>query len=193
MLPSRPRGTAGSGAHPGAARGRPSSPRATIVPGRPGLRAAASVVLPLSAAICYVAAGAVNAADLVFGRRPSVAGAVWSAVYVTVWLACAVQAGRSRHSRQLRWTAVFWAVVIGGTALCGAFLRLNLGTGAAIPGGWVAPAVLLVVAAPLYGLVGLLHVEPLLAMLGVALGAAVLTMALALVARRLRPLTGTAG
>ena len=114
-------------------------------------------------------------------------GVVWSALYVAVWLAFAVQAGRSSNSRPLRWTTVFWAVVIGGTALCGTFLRLNLGTGAAIPGGWVAPATLLVVAAPLYGLVGLFGLDPLLAMLCVAAGAAVLTMVLALTARRLRP------
>ncbi len=199
MTPSRHRGTAGQSLPPDPASARPPVSAGPAALGRRGVgltgppAAALQWVLPALGLACALVAGALNAADLIFGRRPATAGMAWSVAYLAVWLAYAVQAGRSRSSRPLRWAAMFWAVVVGGTILCGALLRLNLGTGAAMPGGWVAPALLVVSAAPLYGLVGLSGVEPLLAMLGVAMGAATLTLSLALAAHRFRPSPALAG
>lgn len=143
-------------------------------------------VTPTLVAACYLVATVLNAGALLFGGRPSAAAVVSSWAYLAAWLVHAFAAGRWRRCRSLRSMVVFWAVAVGGTAICGTFLRLNLGTGAAIPGGWVAPAILLVVAAPLYGLAGWWGADPLGVLVGVAVASATLTGVTALAARGLR-------
>jgi hypothetical protein len=140
----------------------------------------------------YLAAGALNARALVFGARPGPAGVVASCCYLAAWLAYAAFAGQRRDCRALRRIAMFWAVTIGGTAICGTFLRMHLGTGTAIAGGWIAPAILLVAASPLYGLAGWFGADPLGVLVAVALGAAGLIIAVALAARRWAPTPATA-
>jgi hypothetical protein len=147
-------------------------------------------VTPALVAASYLVATVLNAGALLFGGRPSVAAVVSSWAYLFAWLVHAFAAGRWRRCRSLRSMVVFWAVAVGGTAICGTFLRLNLGTGAAIPGGWVAPAILLVVAAPLYGLAGWWGADPLGVLVGVAVASAALTGVTALAARSRRPRPG---
>lgn len=153
-------------------------------------------VTPALVVATYVIATAANAGTLLFGAPPHPGGVLASLAYLAAWLGHAVVVGRcSRRFRALRRMAAFWAVAVGGTAICGTFLRLNLGTGAAIPGGWVAPAILLLVAAPLYGLAGWFGPDPLAVLVAVALACAALTLvaATARPVRSVRPATRNRG
>jgi len=145
--------------------------------------AARAWVVPMLGVGCCLVAGSLNVGELASGRRPSMLGVAWSAAYLALWLAYAVQAGRSRNSRHLRCTAMCWAVVISGTVLCGTLLRLSPGTEGAVPGGWAMMLALLVAVAPFYGLVGPFPAEPTIVLPGIACGAAVLVLGLALAAR----------
>lgn len=144
-----------------------------------------SWVVPTLLIGLYALAGAVNGRELLAGVRPSMVGVVGSALYLAVWLVHAVRAGLRSGGGDLRRMAMVWAVVVAGTWLCSTFVRLDLGPGAAIPGGLVVPVLLLVLAAPAYGLVVLLPGAPLSALIPVVVGAALLTMASAIAARRL--------
>jgi len=138
--------------------------------------------------VSYVIAGALNARALVATTRPGIAGVVASSCFLTAWLAYAARAGRCRKCRALRRMAMYWAVTIGGTAICGTLLPMRLsGGGETNPGNWVVPAIALVIAAPLYGLAGWFTTDPLAVLVAVAGGAAVLTIVVALLARRSSP------
>lgn len=150
-------------------------------------------MLPVCVATCHAGAALVNARELLLGLRPTPIGVAGSVAYFAVWLGYAFVAGRRRHCRSVRRMAVAWAVLVGGTAICGSLLRQNLGSGLNLAGGWSASALLVAVAAPLYGLAGLFSTDALTALVGVALGSAVLTMSSAQVGRRLRPTTGPVG
>lgn len=144
-----------------------------------------SWVAPALVVAMHVLAAAVNGRELLTGAQPAVVGVVGSALYLAVWLGHAVQAGLRRGYGDLRRIAMVWALVVAGTWLCSTFVRLDLVPGAAIPGGWVVPALLLVLAAPAYGLVVFVPGTPLSALIVVVVAAAVLTMAFAIGARRL--------
>lgn len=138
--------------------------------------------------VSYVFAAALNARALVATTRPGIAGVVASSCFVAAWLAYAARAGRCRECRGLRRMAMYWAVTIGGTAICGTLLPIRISsTGAANPGNWVMPAIVLLIAAPLYGLAGWFTTDPLAVLVAVAVGAAVLTIVVALLARRHSP------
>ena len=140
----------------------------------------------LLVAASYLLAGSLNARAVVFGGVPEAGGVLASGCYLAAWLANAAQAGREGECRALRRMAAFWAVTIGGTAICGTLLRLHLGVGASVAGGWVVPAILLVVAAPLYGLAGWFSTDPLAVLVAVAMGTAALTIVVSLAARATR-------
>lgn len=138
--------------------------------------------------VSYVIAAAINARGLVATTRPGLAGVVASTCYLAAWLAHAARAGRCRECRALRRMAMYWAVTIGGTAICATLLPMRLGSGGmANPANWVLPAIVLVIAAPLYGLAGWFATDPLAVLTAVAVGAAMLTIVVALVARRTSP------
>ncbi len=128
-----------------------------------------SWVVPALLIGLYALAGSINGRELLAGVRPSMVGVVGSALYLAVWLVHAVRAGLRVGGGDLRRMAMVWAVVVAGTWLCSTFVRLDLGPGAATPGGLVVPVLLLVLAA----------------LISVVVGAALLTMASAIAARRL--------
>lgn len=144
-------------------------------------RGAAVWVLPALIGVLYLVAGYLNAHEFLSGAPPSLLGLVASATYGLVWLAHAFDAGRRGSSRDIRLMAVIWALVIAGTSLCSTYVRLNVASGVSFTGGgWGAPALLLVLAGPLYGLVAPFNGEPLTFLTAVTVGAAALTMAFAL-------------
>lgn len=145
--------------------------------------------LPLLVFVVFTVSGLVNAHSLMYRKPPAEVGVVLSAGYVLLWVAHAFDAGRLRSSGSLRRMAVIWAVVIGAIAIVGDYLQFGLGDGSSEPGGWIIPAILLVVSAPLYGLVPLFPGDPLLGLIGVAVGSAGLTMVSSLVGRRMSPVS----
>ncbi len=174
----------------------PSRPKRHLRPGAAinrARRAPTRWVLPGVIVALYALAGLLNGRELLTGGRPSAVGMAASAFYVVAWLSHAVQSGLRRSSGDLRRMAAFWAVVIAGTWLCSTFVRLNLGSGAATPGGWVVPSMLLALAAPVYGLVGPFASDPHAALVTVTIGGAVLTMAFAVAARKLSALAPDRG
>ena len=143
--------------------------------------------LPVLILAVFAVSGLVNAGDLIHRRPPTVIAVVMSAVYVVVWLVHAFDAGRRRSSGSLRRMAVIWAVVIGVVVIFGDYVRLGLDGGSGEPGGWVVSALLLVVCAPLYGLVAVAVADPLVVLIGVSVGCAVLTLITALLGRLMSP------
>lgn len=151
-------------------------------------------MLPAGVALVHVGAALANARELLSGVRPTPVGVGGSAVYLAAWLGYAFVASGRRRCGVVRRMAVVWAVLVGGTAICGSLLRQNLDGVVHLSGGWLASVLLVAVAAPLYGLAGLFSADGLTALVGVPLGGAVLTMGVALIGRRRRPAAaGAAG
>lgn len=130
----------------------------------------------------YLAATVANAGEIVRGLPPTSLGVGMSALYLLGWLGFAVVTGCRPGSAALRRTSVVWAVLVAGSAVGGSLLRG--GRASSLPGGDVGAGLLVVVAAPLYGLAGLLATDTAAALVAVTVVVAALTMALALVTRR---------
>jgi hypothetical protein len=142
--------------------------------------------LPVLIGVLYLVAGGLNAGPLLAGARPTIAGVLASAAYGAAWLVWAFVAGRFNSCRSLRGMAGFWAMVIASAAICSTFVRLDARNGVAASGGMVA-SLLVVAAAPLYGMAGAFASEPLTALTAITVATGALTMALAAAARRLAP------
>jgi hypothetical protein len=142
--------------------------------------------LPVLVGVLYLVAGGLNAGPLLAAAHPPIVGTVASAAYVAAWLVWAFVAGRYNSCRSLRRMAGFWAVVIASAAICSTFVRLDARSGVAASGGVVA-SLLVVAAAPLYGMAGAVASEPLTALAATTVATGALTIALAATARKLAP------
>jgi hypothetical protein len=125
-----------------------------------------------------------NAGPLLAAARPTIAGMLTSTAYVAAWLLWALVAGRSDSCRTLRGMAGLWAVVIASAAICSTFVRLDARSGVTAS-GWMVTALLVVAAAPLYGLTAAFTGEPLVALTVITVATGALTVGLAATARRL--------
>jgi len=141
-------------------------------------------LLPVLIGVLHLVAGALNAGPLLGAARPTTAGMLASAAYVVAWLGWALFAGRSDSCRTVRGMAGLWAVVIASAAICSTFVRLDARSGVAA-GGWMVTSLLVVAAAPLYGLTAAFTGEPLVALTAITVATGALTVALAATARRL--------
>jgi hypothetical protein len=141
-------------------------------------------LLPVVIGVLYLLAGALNAGPLLGAARPTTAGMLTSTAYVAAWLAWALVAGRSDSCRTVRGMAGLWAVVIASAAICSTFVRLDARSGVT-DGGWMVTSLLVIAAAPLYGLTAAFTVEPLVALTVVTLITGALIVALAATARKL--------
>ncbi len=141
-------------------------------------------LLPVLISVLYLVAGTLNAGTLLSAVRPTAAGMLTSTAYLAAWLAWAFAAGRSDSCRTLRGMAGLWAVMIASAAICSTFVRLDVRSGVAAS-GWMVTALLVVAAAPLYGLTAAFTGEPLAALTAVTVATGALTVALAAGARRL--------
>jgi len=135
-------------------------------------------LLPVLIGVLHLVAGALNAGPLLAAARPTAAGMLTSAAYVAAWLGCALFAGRSDSCRTVRGMAGLWAVVIASAAICSRFVRLDARSGVAA-GGWMVTSLLVVAAAPLYGLTAAFTGEPLVALTAITVATGALTVALA--------------
>lgn len=140
--------------------------------------------LPVLVGVLYLVAGSLNAQPLLAAARPTAAGMLASAAYGAAWLVWAFVAGRSNSCRTMRGMAGLWAVVIASAAICSTFVRLDARSGVAAS-GWMVASLLVVAAAPLYGLAGAFTGEPLTALTAITVATGALIVALAATARRL--------
>ena len=135
-------------------------------------------LLPVLIGVLYLVAGAVNAGPLLGAARPTTAGTLTSSAYLAAWLVWALVAGCSHSCRTVRGMAGLWAVMIASAAICSTFVRLDARSGVAAS-GWMVTALLVVAAAPLYGLAAAFTGEPLVALTAITVAAGALTVGLA--------------
>ena len=145
-------------------------------------------LLPVLIGVLYLVAGVVNAGPLLGAARPTTAGMLTSTAYLGAWLVWALVAGCSDSCRTVRGMAGLWAVMIASAAICSTFVRLDARSGVAAS-GWMVTALLVVAAAPLYGLTTAFTGEPLVALTAITVATGALTLGLA---GTTRWLTGTA-
>jgi hypothetical protein len=141
-------------------------------------------LLPVLIAVLYLVAGVVNAGSLLGAARPTTAGTLTSTAYLAAWLVWALVAGCSDSCRTVRGMAGLWAVMIASAAICSTFVRLDARSGVAAS-GWMVTALLVVAAAPLYGLTAAFTGEPLVALTAITVATGALTVGLAASARKL--------
>ncbi len=141
-------------------------------------------LLPVLIGVLYLVAGVVNAGPLLGAARPTTAGTLTSSAYLAAWLVWALVAGRSDSCRTVRGMAGLWAVMVASAAICSTFVRLDARSGMAAS-GWVVTALLVVAAAPLYGLTAAFTGEPLVALTAITVATGALTVGLAASARTL--------
>ena len=135
-------------------------------------------LLPVLIGVLYLVAGVVNAGPLLGAARPTTAGTLASSAYLAAWLVWALVAGCSHSCRTVRGMAGLWAVMIASAAICSTFVRLDVRSGVAAS-GWMVTALLVVAAAPLYGLTAAFTGEPLVALMAITVAAGALTVGLA--------------
>ncbi len=105
--------------------------------------------------IVWIAAGVINSGGFIMGTEPSAAGVVATLVVLVIWLSAGWLAGSGSKAGFVRFGTVFWLIVVAGGPLV--FWALTAAPGMSVmQGGWLLPLLLFVVAAPLYGLVGML-------------------------------------
>ncbi len=141
-------------------------------------------LLPVLIGVLYLVAGVVNAGPLLGAARPTAAGTLTSTAYLAAWLVWALVAGCSDSCRSVRGMAGLWAVMIASAAICSTFVRLDAPSGVA-GSGWMVTALLVVAAAPLYGLTAAFTGEPLVALTAITVATGALTVGLAATARKL--------
>lgn len=139
-------------------------------------------LLPVLIGVLYLVAGSLNAGPLLAAARPTAAGMLTSAAYGSAWLVWAFLAGRANSFRTMRGMAGLWAVVIASAAICSTFVRRDARSGVAAS-GWMVASLLVVAAAPLYGLTGAFTGEPLTALTAITVVTGALTLALAVTTR----------
>ena len=135
-------------------------------------------LLPVLIGVLYLVAGVVNAGPLLGAARPTTAGTLTSSAYLAAWLVWALVAGCSHSCRTVRGMAGLWAVMIASAAICSTFVRLDVRSGVAAS-GWMVTALLVVAAAPLYGLTAAFTGEPLVALTAITGATGALTVGLA--------------
>ncbi len=138
--------------------------------------------------ICILAghglAAALNTPALRAGERPSLPGLVASTAYAVVWLGYALVVGRHRPALPVRRLAALWAAAIAVTAIGGSVLRQNPDAVPVSLFGVLAVALLVAVAAPLYGIAGLFGVDPVVGLVPTAFGLAAAMVVVGVVTRR---------
>lgn len=114
---------------------------------------------PLMVLACGLAASALNATALGFGQRPDWRGMVASVAFLASWVGYLAATRPDRRPVALRRLNVCWAAIIAGSALTASVVGLHLSPlgGQLIEGALAVCSLLL--AAPLYGLTGLIGGE----------------------------------
>ncbi|HEY3408401.1 MAG TPA: hypothetical protein VGK53_09545 [Propionicimonas sp.] len=135
-------------------------------------------LVPVLIGVLYLVAGVANAGPLLGAGRPTTAGTLTSTAYLAAWLVWALVAGCSDSCRAVRGMAGLWAVMIAVAAICSTFVRLDARSGVAAS-GWMVTALLVLAAAPLYGLTAAFAGEPLVVLMAVTVAAGALTVGIA--------------
>ncbi|WP_098459608.1 hypothetical protein [Propionicimonas paludicola] len=107
--------------------------------------------------VAVLVAGGLNSSAIGSGQRPGWPGVIASVLFVVSWVGYLAAAGRPQRLATLRRLNACWAAIIAGSALTASLVGLPLTGQNAAEGAFAITSLLL--AAPVYGLTGLVGGE----------------------------------